>query len=213
MSTASTPVQDSTEAPVSPLTILVVDDDKDVCEYLQDFLSADGYSVTCVNDPTTAIDALREREYHVAVLDLMMPKLSGIDLLEQIRKVDDDIAVIILTGYPSLETATASIEHEVSAYIRKPFSTDEFREAIARIAKKKGLVLRREDELHLTIGKNIRELRKGRGLTLKQMSRRTKLSVSLLSQIERAESSASVSSLFKVATALDVKITELFGSF
>ncbi len=139
----------------------------------------------------------------------MMPKLSGIDLLSMIRKADDDIAVIILTGYPSLETATASIEFEVSAYIKKPFSIDEFRDAIGRIAKKKGLVLRREDELHLTIGRNIRDLRKQRGLTLKQMSRRTKLSVSLLSQIERAESSASVSSLFKVATALDVKITEL----
>jgi DNA-binding NtrC family response regulator len=213
MTLVSTPSLESTEPSVSPLTILIVDDDKDVCEYLQDFLTADGYSVTVVNDPTTALDALREREYHVVVLDLMMPKLSGIDLLEQIRKVDDDIAVIILTGYPSLETATASIEHEVSAYIRKPFSIDEFRDALARIAKKKGLVLRREDELHLTIGRNIRELRKARGLTLKQMSRRTKLSVSLLSQIERAESSASVSSLFKVATALDVKITELFGAF
>jgi len=213
MTLVSTPSLESTEPSVSPLTILIVDDDKDVCEYLQDFLTADGYSVTVVNDPTTALDALREREYHVVVLDLMMPKLSGIDLLEQIRKVDDDIAVIILTGYPSLETATASIEHEVSAYIRKPFSIDEFRDALARIAKKKGLVLRREDELHLTIGRNIRELRKERGLTLKQMSRRTKLSVSLLSQIERAESSASVSSLFKVATALDVKITELFGAF
>jgi DNA-binding NtrC family response regulator len=201
------------EGQVSSINIIVVDDDKDVCEYLQDFLTSDGYAVTCVNDSTTAIDALREREYHVAVLDLMMPKLSGIDLLGQIRKVDDDIAVIILTGYPSLETATASIEHEVSAYIRKPFSIDEFRDALSRIAKKKGLVLRREDELHMTIGRNIRELRKSRGLTLKQMSRRTKLSVSLLSQIERAESSASVSSLFKVATALDVKITELFGEF
>jgi DNA-binding NtrC family response regulator len=143
----------------------------------------------------------------------MMPKLSGIDLLEQIRKVDNDIAVIILTGYPSLETATASIEHDVSAYIKKPFSVDEFRAVIERIARKKGLVLRKEDELHQTIGRNIRELRKTRGLTLKQMSRRTKLSVSLLSQIERAESSASVSSLFKVATALDVRITELFGDF
>ena len=197
----------------SSINIVVVDDDRDVCEYLQDFLTADGYAVTCVNDPTQALDALREREYHVAVLDLMMPKLSGIDLLGQIRRVDDDIAVIILTGYPSLESATASIEHEVSAYIRKPFSIDEFREALSRIAKKKGLVPRREDELHMTIGRNIRELRKSRGLTLKQMSRRTKLSVSLLSQIERAESSASVSSLFKVATALDVKITELFGQF
>ena len=209
----SSQAQEQADQSVSPLTILVVDDDKDVCEYLQDFLTADGYSVTCVNDPTQVLDAMREKEYHVAVLDLMMPKISGIDLLGQIRKVDDDIAVIILTGYPSLETATASIEHEVSAYIRKPFNIDEFRDALARIAQKKGLVLRREDELHLTIGRNIRELRKGRGLTLKQMSRRTKLSVSLLSQIERAESSASVSSLFKVATALDVKITELFGEF
>ncbi len=201
------------QAQPSPLNILVVDDDKDVCEYLQDFLSADGYSVTVVNDPTRALDALKEHEFHVAILDLMMPKLSGIDLLGQIRHMDDDIAIIILTGYPSLESATASIEHDVSAYIRKPFSIDDFREAIGRIAKKKGLVLRREDELHLTIGRTIRELRKQRGLTLKQMSRRTKLSVSLLSQIERAESSASVSSLFKVATALDVKITDLFGHF
>jgi DNA-binding NtrC family response regulator len=201
------------EEQVSQLNILVVDDDKDVCEYLQDFLTSDGYAVSCVNDPTQALDAIRQNEFHVAILDLMMPKLSGIDLLGQIRRQDDDIAVIILTGYPSLETATASIEHDVSAYIRKPFSIDEFREAISRIAKKKGLVLRREDELHMTIGRNIRELRKSRGLTLKQMSRRTKLSVSLLSQIERAESSASVSSLFKVATALDVKITDLFGDF
>jgi DNA-binding NtrC family response regulator len=198
---------------VSQLNILVVDDDKDVCEYLEDFLTSDGYGVTIVNDPTNALESLKQAEYHVCILDLMMPKLSGIDLLGQIRKADDDIAVIILTGYPSLETATASIEHDVSAYIRKPFSIDEFRDSLGRIAKKKGLVLRREDELHMTIGRNIRELRKERGLTLKQMSRRTKLSVSLLSQIERAESSASVSSLFKVATALDVRLVELFGEF
>ena len=198
---------------VPHLSILVVDDDPDVCEYLQDFLSSEGYSVTVLNDPTRTLDRMKEEEFHVVVLDLMMPKLSGIDLLGQIRSADDDIAIIILTGYPSLETATSSIEHDVSAYIRKPFSLEEFRDAIGRIAKKKGLILRREDELHATIGRQIRELRKARGLTLKQMSRRTKLSVSLLSQIERAESSASVSSLFKVATALDVKITELFGSF
>ena len=197
----------------SQLNLLVVDDDKDVCEYLEDFLTHDGYNVTTINDPTQVVDTLKQGEYHVCIVDLMMPKLSGIDLLGLIRKQDDDVAVIILTGYPSLETATASIEHDVSAYIKKPFSVDEFRAVIERIAKKKGLVLRKEDELHQTIGRNIRELRKARNLTLKQMSRRTKLSVSLLSQIERAESSASVSSLFKVASALDVRITQLFGDF
>jgi DNA-binding NtrC family response regulator len=198
---------------VSQLGVLVVDDDRDVCEYLADFLTEDGYRVQTVSDPTQALAALRAGSFHVCVLDLMMPKLSGLDLLGAIRKIDDDIAVIILTGHPTLETATASIEHDISAYIKKPFANDEFRAVIERIAKKKGLVLRREDELHQTIGRNIRELRKARQLTLKQMSRRTQLSVSLLSQIERAESSASVSSLFKVATALDVRITELFGDF
>lgn len=198
---------------MAQLSILVVDDDKDVCEYLEDFLSHDGYRVKTIYDPTLAMEELKQDDFHVVILDLMMPKLSGIDLLSRIRKLDDDLAVVILTGYPSLDSATASIEHNVSAYIKKPFSIDEFREVLQRIAKKKGLVLRREDALHVTIGRNIRELRKKGGLTLKQMSRRTKLSVSLLSQIERAESSASVSSLFKIATALDVPITQLFGDY
>jgi DNA-binding NtrC family response regulator len=198
---------------VSGLSILVVDDDKDVCEYLEDFLTHEGYRVTSVSDSEKAVDVFRSDTFHLVILDLMMPKLSGIDLLSSIRRIDDDVAVIILTGYPSLQTATQSIEHDVSAYIKKPFAMDEFREVLARIAKKKGLVLRREDALLKTIGRNIRELRKQRGLTLKQIARRSKLSVSLISQIERAESAASVSSLFKLAAALDVKLTELFGDF
>jgi DNA-binding NtrC family response regulator len=199
--------------PSFQLNILVVDDEESVREFFEVFLAQDGHRVRTLSDPTTALSALRDDEYHVVILDLMMPKLSGMDLLEQVRKADDDIAIVICTGFPSIETATTSIVHEVSAYIKKPFDIEEFRGVIQRIAKKKGLVLRREDELHRTIGRIIREQRKARGLTLKQMARRTNLSVSLLSQIERAESSASVSSLFKVATALDVPITELFGDF
>ena len=197
----------------SKLSVLVVDDDQDIREYLQDFLSAEGYDVTTLADPTLAVERIRDEVFHLVVLDLMMPKVSGLDLLAQIRAADDDIAVIILTGYPSLESGSASIQHDVSAYIQKPFTPQEFRDIITKIAKKKGLVLRREDELHAAIGRQIRDLRKARGLTLKQMARRTNLSVALLSQIERAESSASVSSLFKVATALDVRLTDLFGGY
>lgn len=195
------------------LSVLVVDDDHDVREYLQDFLQGEGFDVTTLDDSTLALEHIRENAYHLVVLDLMMPKLSGIDLLSQLRTVDDDIAVIILTGYPSLETAQVSIDHKVSAYIKKPFTPQDFRKIIEKIAKEKGLVLRREDELHASVGRQIRDLRKARGLTLRQLARRTNLSVSLLSQIERAESSASVSSLFKVATALDVRLTDLFGGF
>ena len=85
------------------------------------------------------------------------------------------------------------------------------REVLGRVMKKKGLARTPEEQLHRIIGETIRTLRKEKELTLKQMSRRTGLSISLLSQIERAESSPSISSLYKIAMALETKIQDLFG--
>jgi DNA-binding response OmpR family regulator len=56
---------------VPQLAILVVDDDPDVCEYLQDFLTSEGYAVTVLQDPTKTLETLRNDEFHVVVLDLM----------------------------------------------------------------------------------------------------------------------------------------------
>ena len=193
--------------------ILIVDDDKEICEYMETFLARDGFLVKTLNAPQDAVEEVRSGKYHIVVLDLMMPKLDGIELLKQIRKVDSDIAVVIFTGYPSLESAVASMKLDAVDYIKKPFNPDEFREVIDRVMKRKGLARSPEEELHRVIGTTIRLLRKERGLTLKQMARRTSLSVSLLSQIERAESSASISSLYKIALALDTRITRLFGDF
>ena len=193
--------------------ILIVDDDKEICEYMETFLARDGFLVKTLNAPQDAVEEVRSGKYHIVVLDLMMPKLDGIELLKQIRKVDSDIAVVIFTGYPSLESAVASMKLDAVDYIKKPFNPDEFREVIERVMKRKGLARSPEEELHRVIGTTIRFLRKERGLTLKQMARRTSLSVSLLSQIERAESSASISSLYKIALALDTRITRLFGDF
>jgi DNA-binding NtrC family response regulator len=199
---------------VSRLRVLIIDDDVKVCEYLQELLTPDGCEVVAIHEPEQGLTLLKAKEtFHIMILDLKMPGINGIQLLEQIRKIDRDVAVIILTAYPSLESATDAINLDVSAYMQKPFSGEDMRETIARVARKKGIVVRREDELHITIGKRIRECRKEKALTLKQMGRRTNLSVSLLSQIERAESSASVSSLYKIANALDVRIVELFGDF
>ena len=195
------------------MNILIVDDDKEICEYMETFLFADGYKVKTLNDPRQVVNEVKKGGYHLIILDLMMPKMDGIEVLKQVRKADSDIAVVIFTGYPSLESAVESMKLDVVDYIKKPFSIDEFRTVLERVMKKKGLSRTAEEELHKTIGETIRRLRKERTLTLKQMSRRTGLSVSLLSQIERAESSASISSLHKIANALDTRITTLFGEF
>jgi len=201
------------EAPLRKINILVVDDDPDICDYMQLVLNRNGYHVETKTDQHEALEELRSKEYHVAILDLMMPQINGMEMLEEIRKFDKDIAIIIFTGYPSVDTAVTSLRYKVADYIRKPFDIDEFNASLERILREKGLLTDPEEELLITIGRNIRRSRKERNLTLKQMSRRTGLSVSLLSQIERAESSASVSSLYKLSVALDCRMTDFFDSY
>jgi two-component system OmpR family response regulator len=193
--------------------ILIVDDDKAICEYMQTLLERDGFQVKTLSDPTGVEEEVRNGGYHLIILDLMMPKLDGMEVLRRIRKLDTDIAVVIFTGFPNLESAVASMKLDAVDYIKKPFNVDEFREVISRVMRKKGLARTPEEQLHRVIGDTIRNLRKEKDLTLKQMSRRTALSVSLLSQIERAESSASISSLYKIAIALESRIQDLFGEF
>ncbi|MBW1874464.1 MAG: response regulator [Deltaproteobacteria bacterium] len=180
---------------------------------METFLTKDGFEVTTLANPKDAPEEVKAGGYHLVVLDLMMPGLGGVEVLEQIRRIDSDVAVVIFTGYPSLDTAVQSMKLDAVDYLKKPFNPDEFREVLDRVMRKKGLLRTPEENLHRVIGETIRGLRKDRGLTLKQMARRTGLSVSLLSQIERAESSASISSLYKIATALDVRIQDLFGEY
>jgi len=198
---------------VAPMRVLIVDDDREICDFMETFLTKDGVEVKTVSDPEAASEEVKNGGYHLVVLDLMMPKLDGVEVLSRIRKVDSDVAVVIFTGYPSLETAVQSMKLDAVDYLKKPFDPDEFREVVDRVMRKKGLLRSPEENLHRVIGETVRNLRKEANLTLKQMARRTGLSVSLLSQIERAESSASISSLYKIAVALDVKIQDLFGDY
>jgi DNA-binding NtrC family response regulator len=198
---------------VAPMRVLVVDDDREICDYMETFLAKDGLEVKTLSDPEKVADEVKNGGYHMVVLDLMMPKIDGVEVLQRIRKVDSDVAVVIFTGYPSLETAVQSMKLDAVDYLKKPFDPDDFREVVNRVMRKKGLMRSPEENLHRVIGETVRNLRKDANLTLKQMARRTGLSVSLLSQIERAESSASISSLYKIASALDVRIQDLFGDY
>jgi two-component system OmpR family response regulator len=197
---------------VPSVRILIVDDDKEIRDFMQSLLEKDGFIVKTLGDPTLVEDEVRQGDYHVLILDLMMPKMDGIEVLKKIRAIDSDIAVVIFTAHPNLDSAVASMKLDAVDYIKKPFNVDEFREVLSRVMKKKGLARTPEEQLHKIIGDTIRTMRKEKELTLKQMSRRTGLSISLLSQIERAESSPSISSLYKIAIALDSKIQDLFGN-
>lgn len=195
------------------LRVLVIDDDAAIGELLDAMLTRDGFDVTVVSDPLRAEDALRAEKVHLVLLDLMMPRQDGIETLRRLRRIDRDLAVIVVTGYPSLETAVDAMKLEAMDYLRKPFSIEELRAVIERTLQKKGLTRSPEEQLYRAIGDTVRRLRHERSLTLKQLAERAGLSTSLISQIERAESSPSVSSLYRLAVALETRVQDLFGEF
>ncbi|MEN9797567.1 MAG: hypothetical protein RL653_1263 [Pseudomonadota bacterium] len=192
------------------LRILVIDDEPDNCEFFALLLEREGFAVDTLSDPTKVLEQMREVAYHLVVLDMMMPVMDGATLLAAIRAQDSDVAVVVATGHPSVDTAVASLRGQASDYVRKPVEPEAFLAAIRGALQRKGLTQEPEAELHGAIGRTIRGARLDQGLTLKQLARRTGLSVSLLSQIERAESSASISSLYRIATALRLKMAQLF---
>lgn len=193
------------------IRILVVDDEADNCNYFKLLLNREGYDVQTTTEPKQVVELIRNSDFHLVILDMMMPEMSGTEVLERIREVDTDIAVVVATAYPAVDTAIASLKAQASDYVKKPIEPEAFLAAVRGALAKKGLSNDPEADLHRAIGRVIRDSRKTQELTLKQLARRTGLSVSLLSQIERAESSASISSLYKIASALRIKMGELFG--
>jgi two-component system OmpR family response regulator len=192
------------------INILVIDDDKDICDSLKKVLALDGYKVKTISTPKTVLRELGKNTYHLIILDLKMPEISGENLLKEIRKIDDDIAVIILTAYPSVDSAVQALQNQVFDYIKKPFKNNELRDKVRSALKSKSLILEPDEELNIKIGTKVREIRGKNRLTLKELAERTGLSVSLISQIERAESAASISTLNKIVTALNIKLKVLF---
>jgi len=193
--------------------ILVVDDDPDTGEVMRFLLAKEGFLVEMTTSPRAALDMLRENQFHILILDLVMPEMSGIEVLERVRQSDKDLAVIVVTGYPSVETAVASLKGGVCDYVSKPVEKEKLIGAVKAVVDDKGLLRNPDEKLLVTVGARIRTCRKDQDLTLKQVARRTGLSVSLLSQIERAESAASVASLYRITSALQTDMQSIFEGF
>ena len=192
------------------LNVLVVDHDEATNLELKDLLSAEGYQVTALSDPTQVVEEVKRGRFQLAMLDVSPPADSGVNLLDKIRAADSDLCVICMTGMPSVDVAVRTLKRQAFDYIQKPIMPEEVQAVIQAAIKEKGLLVDLESRLNLEVGRRLRERRNGGGLTLKQLANRTGLSVSLISQIELGKSAASMSTLHKLATALQVKMTYFF---
>ena len=105
--------------------LLLIDDEKNYLLVLETLLTEAGYAVTALNDPETALAFLEESEVDIVITDMKMPRISGREVLERVKKNWPHIPVLIMTAFGSIESAVEAMRYGAFNYITKPFSNDE----------------------------------------------------------------------------------------
>ena len=121
--------------------ILFVDDDQQILEIVSTYLSRFGYVVDTVNNGPAAIEKIHQRDYAVVFTDLIMPEISGLDLLKSVKRSNPATEVVIVTGYGTIESAIEALKLGGYDYLQKPINFERLKILIERILEKRKLLL------------------------------------------------------------------------
>lgn len=137
-------------APYSPFTcrsnmkskteILVVDDEAIIRDSLKDWLNDAGYEVLTAEDGIQALEIIKQKKPSIAIIDLIMPGIDGIELLKRAKGICSDIEIVVMTAYASIPTAIAAIKHGAYDYIEKPFSAERVELLVSKLVERQKLV-------------------------------------------------------------------------
>jgi DNA-binding NtrC family response regulator len=124
---------------MEPAHVLVVDDERHILDVLRDTLTHFGYRVTCATSGVEALAALRSELFDAAITDIRMPEMSGVDLLREIKKHDESIEVVVMTGYPTINSAVEALKEGAYDYLSKPLIFDELEQVMRRAIERRFL--------------------------------------------------------------------------
>ena len=119
--------------------VMVVDDEENIREVLSNYLESLGYQVLTAEDGQDALSKFEPGVFDLIVSDLLMPTIDGLELLKKVRERDKDVIFLMITGYPSIETAVEAIKKGAYDYITKPFHMEDVKLRIERSFEKKNL--------------------------------------------------------------------------
>lgn len=123
----------------SDVKILIVDDEQIVRDSLTHWFEEDGYQVSSAADAFDVLRDLQPGKYDIMLVDIKMPKMSGLELLEKVREIDPDCIVIIITAYASVPSAVQALKNGAFDYVTKPIDPDELSHLIKNAIKQKAL--------------------------------------------------------------------------
>jgi DNA-binding NtrC family response regulator len=112
--------------------IIVLDDVSDAGVLIKRILERKGHSVTAYTEEEEALNHIRNKPADMAILDIKLKKMTGVEVLEEMKKIKPELKVIMLTGYPTLETAKESQRLGADDYCVKPIDKDELEEKVEK---------------------------------------------------------------------------------
>jgi len=192
------------------IRLLVIDDDPAIGKLMQAALNNPAIQVEMVSDPGKVRSALDSQTYHVILMDYVIPGLEAPTVLNWIKETQSDASVIVVTAFPSMDSALTCLRSHAFDYIPKPFRLEDLKKTLMRCLESRGLLRLSEEALREQIGNAIRERRKSLGLTLADLAKRTNVSLGYLSQIELGKNSASIETLYRIALGLRIRVADLF---
>src|SRR5467141_1397455 len=119
--------------------VLVVDDDKDVGGFLREALSRWNYDVSLATDGREAVRLISHQIFDAALVDIWMPEMDGLQVLEEIKRHDPALEVVMLTGNPMVETAVQALKSGAYDYLMKPMNLDELQHLLRQVFEKRFL--------------------------------------------------------------------------
>ncbi len=120
--------------------ILVVDDDDFIRSLLERHLSNQGYQVTTADSADEALSITQNQVFALALVDILMPGMNGIELLTQLKKMQPEILLVTMTGHPSLETALEALKKGIHDYLIKPFRLEHLNQTIDACFEKRRII-------------------------------------------------------------------------
>jgi len=121
------------------MRILIIDDEKNIRRALALALESMAHEVTCVSNSALGLAELRARSFDVVLLDLRLSQESGLDVLEEILRVNPQAAVVMVTAYASVETAVEAMRRGAFDYLPKPCTPEQVRQVLTRVEKTRKL--------------------------------------------------------------------------
>lgn len=111
----------------------MLEDLLDAVMLIKRILQKKGHEIFTFTEEEDALDYARSNKVDLAILDIKLKKMSGVEVLEELKKIEPAIRAIILTGYPTMETARESLKHGANEYCVKPIDKDELEEKVAGV--------------------------------------------------------------------------------